>query len=62
MEEMLVSQRKSPSHALLKEALFGGETKHLEKELCTTHLHPTGESSEQKLSAMTETKVAWFPL
>ena len=35
--------------------------KHLERRPCTTQLHPPGENLEQKLSAMTVTKVAWFP-
>ena len=62
LEEMLVPQRKSPSHALLKELHFSGEMKHLERGPCTTRVPPPGETSEQKLWAMMETIVAWFPL
>ena len=60
LEEMLVLRRKSPSHALLKLLLFSGETKNLEKRLCTTWVPPPGETSEQKLWATSRT--AWFPL
>ena len=62
LEEMLVSQRKLHSHVLLKELLFSGEMKHLERRPCTTQVHhsPWGMSLGQKLSATT--KVAWFPL
>ena len=53
LEEMLVSLRKSPSHALLKELFFSGEMKHLERRPCTTQVHhsPWGMSLGQKLSA-----------
>ena len=58
---MLVPQRKSPSHALLKDLQFSGKVKHLERRPCTTQVPPPQESLLQELSAMTETRTAYFP-
>ena len=58
LEEKLVPRRKSHSHALLKEQLFSGEMKNLERRPCTTRVPPPQGSLLQKLSAMTEARTA----
>ena len=60
MEEILVPQRKSPSHALLEGMLFSGGMKDLERSQYTIKVHLLGGTFEQQLRAITEARIAWF--
>ena len=62
LEDMHVPRRKSPSHALLEGMLFSGEMENLERSQCTLEVHLPGGTFKQLLSAITEARIAWFPL